>query len=264
MSVEFSTEVGPEWSPPQLGDGLTWEPPITSGPQSAGQWNVHRPGISTRSTWVRFEPPTLTVTIAAGASVEDCDLALALVRAGTGTVTTENHGPIPVAQLDVLYDHAWMQGQLDSAARVTATLARDRGMIALPGPTRDVWIGPRTLAELAPEQPGAADRLVAIMRRVLWPHPRYFAASQLTATSPDGEQFTLAILGPDTATVLPHSDRLGIAPLDDEPVALIAREHLLDLPVEVTFLDDHNQLVESVPVAEWPDLYAAARRFDGD
>jgi hypothetical protein len=55
-------------------------------------------------------------------------------------------------------------------------------------PTRKVWIGSRVISKLEQGNPGLpGERLVAIVRRVLWPDPRYEPAGEFQASSPDGE-----------------------------------------------------------------------------
>lgn len=73
----------------------------------------------------------------------------------------------------------------------------------MPGPTRSVWIVPRSIAELEDGDPdGVAGRLLVLMRRVLWPDPRYESRTEYTA-GPPGESFTLAMLLPGRPCVLP-------------------------------------------------------------
>jgi hypothetical protein len=130
----------------------------------------------------------------------------------------------------------------------------------MPGPTRSVYVGERVAAELETGRPEEiAERLVAVARRVLWPDPRYESAAQLTATK-DGERFTLAMLLPERACVLPSADRLVID--DPNGAFIIPRSALEHLPVEATYLDDQNQLVEAVTPSDWPALCRTARPYE--
>ncbi|MGH9280956.1 MAG: hypothetical protein ACRD12_23075 [Acidimicrobiales bacterium] len=96
---------------------------------------------------------------------------------------------------------------------------------------------------------------MALMRRVLWPDPRYESRSRLLATSPDGHSYSLAMVWAGSPCVLPKTDRLAI--VDPAGTFQVARSALADLPVVVTDLDD--QLVEAVDMADWPELCRRAR-----
>jgi hypothetical protein len=246
---------------PGLAD-LRWygdEPP---DPLAAGSWSLFRTGISTRITTVAYDPGRVAVTLRSGACVEDCELALGVVRRVAEddgrSVDCGEFGTVRLDELADVFDDAWMRRQPDSAARIATHLARERGMIAMPGPTRKVWIGPRVIGELEDGDPEAAgERLIAIMRRVLWPDARYEPASEFRGTSRDGQEFTLAILIPNRPCVLPHSDQLAIE--DTHDVIVIPRRALAKLPVEITWLDDGNQLIEGIDTDQWPAVCQAAR-----
>lgn len=268
MSCEFRVRVPPTLPGTLVASpeaGRVWSPLEVSDPLTAGRWNVFLDRISTRLTAVEYEPPELTVTMRAGTSPEDCDLALEIVREaaalGSGQVDASELGAVALGQIDTIFDDTWKRRQLESAARISVRLAQERGMIALPGPTRDVWIGPQMVAELdAAGDTDAADRLVAVMRRALWPDPRYESAGVYSSTGSAGDSFTLAILVPDRPCVLSHTDRLALE--DDVGIVMIPRSALDSLPVETTPLDDRNQLVESIPSDVWPEVCQIARSFD--
>ena len=245
---------------------LCWVGEAPLDPLGDGRWELYRSQISTRITTVQLRGSTLDVTIRSGACREDVALALALVRRAAvfaePMVDVDMFGPTPVDQLDVVMDDAWQRSQLASAARVTIALGREHGLIAMPGPTRDVHFGPRTVAELegAPEaQRGAT--LVDIIRRVVWPPPHYEQAGLFETTSEDGAKLTVAMLLPNRACVLPRTDKLVVQGGDD--VILIARASLRALPLEFTPLDDGNDLLEPVPSEAWPAVVQAARRARG-
>ena len=137
-------------------------------------------------------------------------------------------------------------------------LARGRKSIRMPGPTRDVCVGPRVLAELdATPEPERGAALARIQRRVLWPDPRYEGAGVFVATTKDGQRSTLTMLLPERACVLPATDQLAVD--DGAKPILVPRAALVELGVDVTPLDDGNDLVEAVPSAAWPAVYARAR-----
>ena len=243
---------------------LRWtgvEPP---DPLNEGTWGVYRDRLSTRVITVAYDTETLSVRIPSGSSHEDCELGLDIVRraagAGRGEFDTEV-GELTVAQLDEVFGFDWITHQLESAARICIHLARDKGGIGVPGPTREVWVGPSVVAELEDGDPaGIGLRLLGIMRRVLWPDPSYEIAAQFAVTSAGGESFTLAMLLPDRQCLLPRSDRLAIE--DSTGIFMVPRSVLTSLPVRVTYLDDANQLVEAIHQDDWADLCRIARTYE--
>ncbi len=266
MSSEFRVRTGGPTPRAIIDPGieeLSWRGDQPPDPLEAGVWELYLEGVSTRVTTVACEPGALTVTIRSGASFEDCELALGIVRRsaafGEGNVDTGDAGEVSLDQLDQRFGADWQRGQLQSAARISIHLARERGLIEMPGPTRSVWVGERVTQELEDgDDAVVAERLVAVMRRVLWPEPRYEAASEFTVTDPGGDSFTLGMLLPERPCVLPRTDRLAIAA--GEEAFLIPRPALAELPVRSTWLDDGNQLVEGVAVDRWADLCRAAQR----
>jgi hypothetical protein len=263
FQISIHAPVGRSLIDPGLAD-LRWyveEPP---DPLTVGTWNLFRAGISTRMTTVAYAPGGVTVTLRSGACAEDCELALGIVQrvareGDSGRIDCE-FGSLTCDELGDIFNDAWVRDQLESAARITGTLARERGPIAMPGPTRKVWIGPRVISELEQGNPGLpGERLVAIMRRVLWPNARYEPAGEFQARSPDGERITLVILIPDRPCILPHSDRVAIA--DADHVIVIPRSALPNLPIEITWLDDRNQLLEAINGDRWPAICQAARAY---
>jgi len=243
---------------------LRWSDKKAPDPLDDGRWEIFRDRISTRLTTVEWAASIMTVTIRAGACMEDCNLALDIVRRAAasgddGRIDTDS-GELTVAELDTVFDDAWKRRQIASLPGILTELASERGPVAMPGPVRNVWIGPRSVAELEAGDPStAADRLVALMRRVQWPDLRYEAAGEFTSEG-GGEPFTLAMLLPDRACVLPKTDRLGV--VDSGGAFMIPRSALRELPVEVVDLDDGNQLVEAIGPSDWPELCRQARRYE--
>jgi hypothetical protein len=268
VSIEFHIRTGRRVPraiiAPPVAD-LRWHGREPPDPLTPGGWLLFRAGVSTRLTTVVYAPRRLSVTVQSGACLEDCDLALRIVRRaakhGDGKVDSDEFSMLTLDQFDEVFGEEWARRQLESAARVCVHLARERGPIAMPGPTRNVWIGPRVLQELEDGDPAAAgERLVTVMRRVLWPDPRYEAASVFEVTGPGDQPFTLAMLLPDRPCVLPRTDRLAIDSPDGTFV--IPRAALIDLPVELTWLDDGNHLVEGVSGPRWAELCQAARVYE--
>jgi hypothetical protein len=240
---------------------LRWieEPPW---PLPDGTWMVYRDRLSTRTTEVLREEGRLRVKILAGASDEDRRLALSIVRQATpagAKVSAELYGEVTPDGLDACLDDVWQEQQLASAARIAMHLAREKGFIEMPGPTRNLCIGRRVLAELeACDEPARGSLLVSIMRRVFWPDPRYEGAGRFQTTSPTGKVTRLAFLLPERACVLPWSDQLALE--DEAGPFLIPRSALDALPVVSAYLDDGNLLVEAIPASAWPALCREARR----
>jgi hypothetical protein len=226
-----------------------------------GTWHIYRDRISTRTTKIVREAPRVTLTIAAGACDEDRRLALALAHrlALPGArIDADVFGEVPLYELDACLDEAWEASQLESAARIALHLAREQGSIEMPGPTRNLRVGPRVIAELeAVPESDRGERLVAIMRRVFWPDPRYESAGLFQSKSATGEVRLLAMLLPERACVLPFSHDLA---LEDEAGAFLVPRAALDaLPVAIEHLDDGNTLVEHIPAAAWAAVCRAAR-----
>lgn len=124
---------------------LRWRGDQPPDPLEPGVWELYLEGVSTRVTTVACQPGALTVTIRSGASLEDCELALGIVRRsatlGDGTIDSGDAGELSLDQLDQRFGADWQRGQLESAARISIHLARERGPIAMPGPTRSVRVG---------------------------------------------------------------------------------------------------------------------------
>ncbi|HEX2267463.1 MAG TPA: hypothetical protein VHI97_04550, partial [Actinomycetota bacterium] len=161
-------------------------------PLEPGRWGAFRERISTRVTSLEYGDGQLEVTVPVGAALEDCDLALGIVRraaAFAGEDVETDSGKLTVDELNAVYDADWKREQIESAARAVIHLLRERGgPIAMPGPTRSVYVGERVVSELETGDPsGIGDRLITMARRVLWPDPRYESAAQLQATAPNGE-----------------------------------------------------------------------------
>ncbi|UGT62245.1 hypothetical protein [Nocardia asteroides] len=243
---------------PPLAD-LRWRGDAPCDPVTEpGHWFPHRDGVSTRSLTVDWSDGTLDVTVPLAAAPEDVELALRIVRAAAehaGTDVDTEYGPMAPDRLSEVFDEAWALDGLGRAVTLLARMSRrDDGVLSLPGPTRDVQLGPHTLPGLEHDD-DRAHRLLETMRRVLWPDPRYEIATVFRATK-DGERNTFVALLPDRACLLPPSTRLM---LHDDDLLVLPRGALHRLPIDAVRLDDGNDLLEPVPAHRWPVVVAAAR-----
>jgi len=271
MSIEFGVQTTQPLPRSVIDPGLDklrWDDDEPSDPVTPGSWTLFLEGISTRVSIVTLEGTgRLSVTIRSGACLEDCDLALGIVRraaaSGDGIVNSEEAIGLTLAEFDSTYDDAWMRQQLESAAGITVMMARREGIIALPGPTREVWIGPRVVEELENGDPAlAGDRLVTVMRRVLWPDGNYFSPNRFKAGGDGSGSFTLAVLPPQIPTVLPRCDQVGLQ--DSGGTFMVPREALAELPpLPARWLDDGNLLVEATSAEQWTAVCQAARALEG-
>ncbi|MFD4402372.1 hypothetical protein ACFWPH_06360 [Nocardia sp. NPDC058499] len=244
---------------------IRWQGDAPGDPVIApGAWYPYREGISTRVLTVGWSDSALEVTLPAASAPEDLDLALRILRAAAhhagGDVDTE-YGTLPPGDLTDVYNEEWALHQLGRSVSMVAHLSeRSGGVISLPGPTRDVKLGPRSLPELDHgDERTRGRRLLELMRRVLWPDPRYDPAGVFEA-SKDDEKFTFAVLLSERACLMPAVDRILVRDSADS-VLQLPRAALDRLPIEHTRLDDGHDLVESTPAATWPEVVAAAREL---
>lgn len=268
VSTDFTVPVGLPFPAdiliPPLAD-IRWRGDAPGDPVNAlGTWYPYREGISTRVLTVGWSDGTLEVTLPAASAPEDLDLALRILRAAAhhagGDVDTE-YGTLAPGELTDVYDEEWALHQLGRSVSMVAQLSeRSGGVISLPGPTRDVQLGPRSLPELDHgDERTRGRRLLELMRRVLWPDSRYDPAGVFQA-SKDDEEFTFAVLLSERACLMPAVDRILVRDSDDS-VLQLPRAALERLPIEHTRLDDGNDLVEFIPVAMWSKVVAAAREL---
>lgn len=229
-----------------------------------GTWYPYRHGISTRVLTVAWFDGTLEVTLPAASAPEDLDLALRILRAAAhhagGDIDTE-YGTLPPDELTDVYNEDWALHQLGRSVSMVAKLSeRSGGVISLPGPHRDVALGPWSLPGLDQgDERTRGRRLLELMRRVQWPDPRYDPAGVFRA-SKDDEKFTFAVLLSERACLLPAVDRILVRDGADT-VLQLPRAALGKLPIEHIRLDDGNDLVESIPEEGWPEVVAAAREL---
>ncbi|WP_280437773.1 hypothetical protein [Nocardia carnea] len=249
---------------PTLAD-IRWRGDAPGDPVNApGTWYPYREGISTRVLTVAWSDDTLEVTLPAASAPEDLDLALRILRAAAhhagGDVDTE-YGTLPPGELTDAYNEDWALHQLGRSVSMVAQLSeRSGGVISLPGPNRDVALGPRSLPGLAQgDERTRGRRLLELMRRVQWPDPRYDPAGVFQA-SKDDEKFTFAVLLSERACLMPAVDRILVRD-SAHTVLQLPRAALEKLPIEHTRLDDGNDLVEFIPEEDWPGVVSAAREL---
>ncbi|HEY1366925.1 MAG TPA: hypothetical protein VGF23_07430 [Gaiellaceae bacterium] len=260
MSVEFAVRV-PRRMPRSLldpGFPLAWHPDEPPDPIPRGTWHAFLPDVSTRVTEVTRERRRVTVRVLMGAAPEDWNLALAIVGAAAGAdgLVETDDGMVSRARLDQIYDADARLARVEDDAATVVRLLREDKLLGLEGPTRIVQLGPRALAELeAGEWAGLGARFLALIRRVLWIDPRYHRAAVIEASG-KGVEFTAAVLSAESPCVLPLVDRI-IVQTPEAPL-LIPADALSALPLEATWLDDGNRLVEGVPAERWPDVCRAA------
>jgi hypothetical protein len=237
---------------------LAWRPDEPPDPVPRGMWHAFLPNVSTRVTEVTRERGRVTVRVLTGAAPEDWNLALAIVGAAAGAdgLVETDDGMVSRGRLDEIYDADARQARVADDAAVVVRLLREDKVLGLEGPTRIVQLGPRALEELeAGDRGELGARFLALMRRVLWVDPRYHQAAVLEASG-KGEEFTAAVLSAESPCVLPLVDRI-VVQAPGGPM-LIPANALASLPLEATWLDDGNRLVEGVPAQRWPDVCRAA------
>jgi len=241
----------------------------------AGGLELCRAGRSTRSTEIVWDAGTLTITIRALASPDDCDLALRVAAgaaqlAGAATVDADYFGAVDLADLRRLHTADWMREQAVSGARALATLIRDgRGPLAMPGPQRSCWVGARLLAELeaAGPAPGFADRVLETMRRVQWDIPAGFRDAGVFVSGGRGRgngdgpgretRFAVWLAGENL--VIPCVDYVALRVAEGEIVMVPFGAVAQLAGPRGTLLDECQLLVRAMSDSDWAELVARAR-----
>ncbi|MFJ4656545.1 hypothetical protein ACIP5Y_35220 [Nocardia sp. NPDC088792] len=265
MSATFTIRMDGDMPLTVIDTGLSdlrWYGEELTDPVTEGSRRLYRAGLSTRAVTIHYEDDELEINLPVGSCEEDCELALGIVRRAavhSGSPIETDHGELSLGELDDVFDAGWREHQLTSAIRVAAQLvARDGGVISLPGPNRSLCLGPRLIAQLENAAPA---QLVALMRRVQWPDPRYEQAGTFEGTRPESlEKVTFSILLPDRDCIMPYTNRLLLRDNDDN-IILIPRKALAGLPVFVTPLDDGNDLVDAIAPIAWEQVCVAARQL---
>jgi hypothetical protein len=276
LSFTFTVSAPTPPPAPALLEQLAPDLRVRDGEEAVTEWPerllfLHREEISTRAVELSWEDGELSVRTMSGSAPEDYALARALVRRAAeltgGEIHPEGHAePIAPEDLDREFGEAWVRGMIDSAVRVSFSLARDRGPIALPGPVRDFWLGPRLAAEL--ESSGSprwlADRLLAAVRRVQYlDAERYHSSALFRFEQRDGARRSLTVWLPAAACVLTWADYVALPEGGDGDgeVLLIPYDAVAGLAGEHCWLLDERQLVvEPVDLEDWPTLRRRARR----
>lgn len=229
---------------------------------------------STRTTdvdWQGGKNGTLEVTISALASPDDCELALRVVEtaarlAGAAVVDAYYFGDVAVGELRRYHTADWMREQADSATGALAMLIREKGgPLAMPGPNRSCYIGPRLLAELEAAGPPEAlsDRVLATMRRVQWGVPAGFrdAGVFVSGGADNGHkrETHFAVWLPGENLVLPLVDYVALRVTEGE-VLMVPFAAVTELAgTHGALLDECQLLVRAFDGDDWKALVARAR-----
>jgi hypothetical protein len=239
----------------------------------AGGLDVYREELSTRATEVRWHAGELTVVIHTFASPDDFALGLRLADAAAGLVGdgagvrvgTDYFGEVARAELHRLHGADFIHEQATSAVDAMASLVRERnGPVAIPGPKRSCYIGPRLLAELEAAGPARElpDRVLATLRRVQWGLPPGFRDAGVFASRGDGAQGRethFAIWLPGQDLFFPYVDYVALRAAQGE-VVMVPFSALPGLAGEhASPVDECQLLVRAVALDAWPELVARAR-----
>jgi hypothetical protein len=237
----------------------------------AGGLRLCRAGRSTRLTDVDWKDGTLTITLRALASPDDCDLALRVTAAAAGlaraaTVHADYFGDVEVAELRRLHTADWMHEQAVSGTRALVKLIRDgRGPMAMPGPNRSCYVGVRLLAELeaAGTSETLSDRVLATMRDVQWNVPADFRDAGLFVSAGHddgaGRETHFAIWLPEENLVLPYVDYVALRVTDGEIVIVPFAAAAELAGSHGTLLDECQLLLRAMSDDEWQAVIARAR-----
>lgn len=278
MSYSFYIKATRRVDYPRLIQGL--KIPRLVAPEGRGTWpegalHFYRDGVSTRSTEVTLENGAFQVRSMVLAAPEDWELAFRLVEAlaqATGSpVEPEDGDPFPASALRGRYNTAWLRHHTDSGINVVTLWAKTQGeTITMPGPVREVHIGPRLFAELEAGGPaeGLADRLLAAIRRVQYVDlTGYHPAGIMEVSRRDGDQsFTLSVWGSEQATFFSSPEYLHLVSDDPdaEPV-LVPYGVLPSLAGDrLTWLDEKQCLVTAVDAAAWAEIFGRAHSLRVD
>jgi hypothetical protein len=233
---------------------------------------VYREGLSTRATEVRWQAGELTVIVHTFASPEDfalglrlADAAAGLVGDGAGLVGADYFGDVARGELLRLHGADFIHEQAASAVDAMSSLIRERnGPVAIPGPKRSCYVGPRLLAEL--EAAGAPrelpDRVLATLRRVQWGLPPGFRDAGVFASRGDGAQGRethFAIWLPEQDLLFPYVDYVALRAAQGEVVMVPFTALPALAGAHATLADECQLLVRAVAREAWSDLIGRAR-----
>jgi hypothetical protein len=242
---------------------------------------VFREGLSTRATEVAWQAGDLTIVIQTFASPDDCELGLQLADAAAGLLTdgnggaaravigTDYFGDVTRPELRRLHGADWIHEQAVSAVDAMAGLIRERnGPVAIPGPRRFAYVGPRLLTELetAGPPPQLPDRVLAAIRRVQWGIPAGFRDAGVFASrgeAAQGRETHFAIWLAEQDLLIPYVDYVALRASQGEVVMVpfaavptLAGDH-------ATLIDECQLTIRAVAAEAWPALVARARALVG-
>jgi len=220
--------------------------------------HLHREFVSARNVEVTKDKGTFEVRLMSMSAPEDTELALRIVetvaaRLGVRTVDSENFGELPVSELRVAHDDAWVRNQWESGASVVAAMiGQGRGPITVPGARRSFVLGTRSIAEL-----DTSDKLLARMRRVQWIEREGFRAAGVFEASKDDGRFTFAVLLPDEDIFIPVTDKIVIK---DDAAIVFDRSKLADVVgPRWEALDECQGCFRAISGADWNAVIGRAR-----
>jgi len=228
-----------------------------------GVWHLYVDGFSTRGVEVCFDEGRLQARLLIGAAVADFKLALAVMHAaarrGGARIEPEDRDPCTADELAGRFNDCWVRRTAEWGAWALRDQVLERGMITLICPIRHFNLGPRMVRQLdVGPSVGFPDRLLAAICRLqfLDPH-RYKEAAQIEGRAPGGQRIELPIWTPDQGYLFPSLPHVCV--LERNHGVVIPSEAVPELPkVRAQWVDEHRLLVEPVPRAMWPVLYAAA------
>ncbi len=131
--------------------------------------------------------------------------------------------------------------------------------MALPGPFRSCFIGPRILQQVSQNGDNAAiENILTLMRRVQWIHTAgYETASDFTMNKTNEH---LAIWFPDKRMFLPSVNWITIGEVEPMPIFPFDRlGEVVGKPL--TLIDECQPLIEPTRPEDMPTLIARARQF---
>jgi hypothetical protein len=242
-----------------LPDGRCLEPaPDAGAPWPHGIWHLYREGVSTRTTEITCSEDEFSIRIFSLASIEDVALAVALAQqvatsSDLHEVDAEPFGPTAIADLPDRYDAAFAGSQAESGLHALGALIADgRGPMAVPGPRRTVYIGPRMIADLG----GDHRALWTTLRRIQWLPVR--TAGEYVTTSAARETKLAIWLGEEV--VFPAVDYAAISLADEVFVIPAARVPELAGP-RWQPLDERQGVLAAFDAEAWRELVDRARAF---
>ena len=220
------------------------------------------PGISTRGVEIGPDGGVFTVRALSCSAPEELAAAVRLVaglaRAHGATVQREGSGDLDADTFLATFDAAWIATTVDDDFNKARTLAAERPL-TMPGPTRNVTIGPATLARVG----AGTEPLLRVMRDVLYPNGlepedegAYYVSKGIRIAR-DGREVVVHAIASGVDYFLSGGD---VYALMDEPTCHVPVAALAGLaPDHVTPVDDASVRFRSLTDDAWAELLDRAR-----